>query len=146
MNSERFDLATNIPPGSTFQDSALPVQTNRFGHIELRPKTTWLYAATFHSPPSVCDWEVFVSLTSSLGVCLPDTCLAWPSSSLISSVNVRTCEGHLPILLCESLPAPCLCQQLGTDSHPRAASGLHSRAHWAKAAHLPGQTASFACP
>lgn len=64
--------------------------------------------------------EVFVSLTLSLGVCLPDTCLAWPTFSLISSVNVRTCEGHLPILLCESLPARCLCQQLGTDSHPRS--------------------------
>lgn len=86
---------------------------------------------SLHSPSSICDLEVFVSLTLSLGVCLPDTCLAWPSFSLISSVNVRTCEGHLPILLCESLPALCLCQQLGTDSHPRSLHSLRSGAHWA---------------
>lgn len=78
--------------------SLITLLTNRFGQIELRPKTTWLRAATFHSPGSTCDWRVFVFLTLSLGVCLPDTCLAWPTFVLIPSVSVRTCEGRLPHL------------------------------------------------
>lgn len=75
------------------------------------------------SPSSICDWEVFVSFALPPGACLPDTCPAWPSFSLISSVSVETCEGHLLISLRESLPARCLCQQLGADSQP---SSIHS--------------------
>lgn len=93
-------------------------------------KQVWTYWTQTHNNPvlprhsplsQLYLWLGSVSLSHTLllGVCLPDTCLAWPSFSLISSVNVRTCEGHLPILLCESPPALCLCQQLGTDSHPR---------------------------
>lgn len=63
---------------------------------------------------------MFVSLAPSLGVCLPDTCPAWPTFLLMSSVSVWTCEGHLPILLCESLPVLCLCQHFRIDSHPHA--------------------------
>lgn len=126
MNLDCFKLSfiwLPTPPGlecSKIQRAHIIPQTNRFRHIELGPKTTRFYPATFHCLCSICDWEVFVSLTLSLGVCLPDTCLAWPGFSLISSVSVRTREGHLPILLCESLPALCLCQQLGTDSHPHS--------------------------
>lgn len=62
------------------------------------PKQANSTPATFHSPSPTCDWKVFVSLTPSLGVCFLDTCLAWPTFFLISSVSVRTCEGHLPHL------------------------------------------------
>lgn len=98
------------------------------------PKQLLLQHATFHSPRPICDWRVFVSSPLSPGVCLPDTCLAWPSFALISSVTARTCEGHLSVLLCESLPTLCLCQQLGTDACPRSPN---SRTYWATAAHLP---------
>lgn len=93
-----------------------------------------LQNATFHSPRPIFDWKVFVSLPLSPGVCLPDTCLAWPSFAFISSVTGRTCEGHLAVLLCESLSTLCLCQQLGTDAHPRSP---YSRTYWATTAHLP---------
>lgn len=109
------------------------------------------------SSSSICDRELFVSSALPLGVCLPDTCPAWPSFSLISSVSVETCEGHLPISLCESLPARCLCQQFGdwltARRYPLFALGPtgqrqhvspnrhpHLHGHKSLSTRMPGQT------
>lgn len=93
-----------------------------------------LLHATFLWPRPICEWKVFVSVPLSPGACLLDTCLARPTFAFIPSVTGRTCEGHLAVLLCESLPTLCLCQQLGTDARPRSPN---SRTYWATAAHLP---------
>lgn len=113
FSSFQHPRGENVP---RFSRLTLSFRQTGLDILNLDPKTTRFYPAAFHCLCSICDWEVFVSLTPSLGVCLPDTCLAWPGFALISSVSVRTREGHLPILLCESLPALCLCQQFGTDS------------------------------
>lgn len=104
------------PECSRYQQVHVILSTNRFGHIELRPKTPQRYPPLSLSVIGKC-------LSLPLGVCLPDTCPAWPSFSLIPSVSMETREGHRPILMRDSLPAGCLCQQFGTDSRP---SSIHS--------------------
>lgn len=113
-----FDLAGFFPLASSLQGKNVPGISRctlffRQRGSDILNSDPKQLSSTPPSSSSICDRELFVSSTLPLGVCLPDTCPAWPSFSLISSVSVETCEGHLPISLCESLPARCLCQQFG---------------------------------
>lgn len=71
-----------------------------------------------HSAGTPCETRCLsFSLCLWVSVCLT---LVW--LGLLSSWSHQSVWGPvkaISILLCESLPAQCLCQQLGTDSNPR---------------------------
>lgn len=77
-----------------------------------------------HPPP--CWWLGSVCVFRATSGCL----FAWHLSSLACfPLDPISHRGDLrrpspPILLCESLPAPCLCQQFGTDSQPNSIHSL----------------------
>lgn len=133
--------ASSGPECSRYQQVHVILSTNRFGHIELRPKTPQPYPL----PPRLCLWLGSVCLFLSVSVCLTLVQLGlvspWSHQSAwrpVKAISPSWCATLCQLGACVS--------SLGL-THSPAVSILCSRTHGAKATRLPHkQTPSFACP